>query len=174
MTNYFCLPCFSQFWSHSQSSLAAHASFPNRGSQLSTVFNTACVCTCTFLFPNRKSVLEHCACVQLLLGANFLPAFQNMARTVAGIRARAGKKNAAAQPKNRRTGSAAAQPKNGRKSSTAAQPRNRRKGTKPNTKPITGGVKKPHRYRPGTVALRQIRRYQKSTELLIRKLPFQR
>ncbi|PRQ77561.1 Histone-fold-containing protein [Rhodotorula toruloides] len=40
--------------------------------------------------------------------------------------------------------------------------------------PAAGGVKKPHRYRPGTVALREIRRYQKSTELLIRKLPFQR
>ena len=40
--------------------------------------------------------------------------------------------------------------------------------------PGTGGVKKPRRYRPGTVALREIRRYQKSTELLIRKLPFQR
>ena len=40
--------------------------------------------------------------------------------------------------------------------------------------PPTGGVKKPHRYRPGTVALREIRRYQKSTDLLIRKLPFQR
>ncbi|CDW75277.1 UNKNOWN [Stylonychia lemnae] len=36
------------------------------------------------------------------------------------------------------------------------------------------GVKKPHRFRPGTVALREIRRFQKSTELLIRKLPFQR
>ena len=35
-------------------------------------------------------------------------------------------------------------------------------------------MKKPHRFRPGTVALREIRRYQKSTELLIRKLPFQR
>ena len=34
--------------------------------------------------------------------------------------------------------------------------------------------KKAHRFRPGTVALREIRRYQKSTELLIRKLPFQR
>ena len=33
---------------------------------------------------------------------------------------------------------------------------------------------KAHRFRPGTVALREIRRYQKSTELLIRKLPFQR
>lgn len=40
--------------------------------------------------------------------------------------------------------------------------------------PAVGGVKKPHRYRPGTVALREIRRYQKSTDLLIRKLPFQR
>ena len=37
-----------------------------------------------------------------------------------------------------------------------------------------GGVKKHYRYRPGTVALKQIRQYQKSTELLIRKLPFQR
>jgi histone H3 len=37
-----------------------------------------------------------------------------------------------------------------------------------------GGVKKPHRYRSGTVALREIRRYQKSMELLIRKMPFQR
>ena len=36
-----------------------------------------------------------------------------------------------------------------------------------------GGVKKRYRYRPGTVALKQIRQYQKSTELLIRKLPFQ-
>lgn len=42
------------------------------------------------------------------------------------------------------------------------------------TAPATGGVKKPHRYRPGTVALREIRKYQRSTELLIRKLPFQR
>ncbi len=40
--------------------------------------------------------------------------------------------------------------------------------------PATGGVKKPHRYRPGMVTLREIRRYQKSTKLLIRKLPFQR
>jgi histone H3 len=40
--------------------------------------------------------------------------------------------------------------------------------------PATGGVKKPRRYRPGTVALREIRRYQKSTELLIRKMPFSR
>jgi histone H3 len=43
------------------------------------------------------------------------------------------------------------------------------------TAPISGGgVKKPHRFKPGTVALREIRKYQKSTDLLIRKLPFQR
>ncbi len=40
--------------------------------------------------------------------------------------------------------------------------------------PSTGGVKKKIRFRPGTVALREIRKYQKNTELLIRKLPFQR
>jgi histone H3 len=40
--------------------------------------------------------------------------------------------------------------------------------------PTVGGVKKPHRYRPGTVALREIRKYQKSTDLLLRKAPFQR
>ena len=37
-----------------------------------------------------------------------------------------------------------------------------------------GGLKKPMRYRPGTVVLREICRYQKSTKLLIRKLPFNR
>jgi histone H3 len=42
------------------------------------------------------------------------------------------------------------------------------------SEPSTGGVKKPHRFRPGTVALREIRRYQKSTNLLIRKSAFQR
>lgn len=41
-------------------------------------------------------------------------------------------------------------------------------------KQLAPGQKKKHRYRPGTVALREIRKYQKSTELLIRKLPFQR
>jgi histone H3 len=36
--------------------------------------------------------------------------------------------------------------------------------------PATGGVKKPRRFRPGTVALREIRKYQKSTNLLIPKV----
>jgi len=40
--------------------------------------------------------------------------------------------------------------------------------------PQTGSIKKSHRYRPGTVAIREIRKYQKSTDLLIRKIPFQR
>jgi hypothetical protein len=40
---------------------------------------------------------------------------------------------------------------------------------------IDNKVKKPtRRFRPGVVALREIRKYQKSTELLIKRLPFQR
>ena len=42
------------------------------------------------------------------------------------------------------------------------------------TGPGPGGTKKPHRYRPGTVALREIRKFQKGTDLLVRKAPFQR
>lgn len=34
--------------------------------------------------------------------------------------------------------------------------------------------RKPHRYKPGTVALREIRRYQRTTDLLLLKLPFSR
>jgi len=41
------------------------------------------------------------------------------------------------------------------------------------TAPGALGVRK-QRYRPGTLALREIRKYQRSTDLLIRKLPFQR
>ena len=37
-----------------------------------------------------------------------------------------------------------------------------------------GVERKKKRFRPGTVALREIRKYQKSTDLLIRKLPFSR
>ncbi|KAL2055149.1 hypothetical protein ABVK25_004487 [Lepraria finkii] len=35
-------------------------------------------------------------------------------------------------------------------------------------------VRKPRRYKPGTIALREIRRYQRSTDLLLLKLPFSR
>ena len=47
-------------------------------------------------------------------------------------------------------------------------------GGKALRKPDLATKKKTHRYGPGTVGLREIRRYQKSTELLIGKLPFQR
>ena len=40
--------------------------------------------------------------------------------------------------------------------------------------PVGGGVKRPHKWRAGTVALREIRKYQKTTELLIRRAPFVR
>ena len=53
----------------------------------------------------------------------------------------------------------------------AAQKRARQKKKTRQNQP---GVRAKKRYRPGTVALREIRRYQKKTQLLIRKLPFQR
>eukprot|EP00804_Cyclotella_cryptica_P013963 CCRYP_002468-RA/>CCRYP_002468-RA protein AED:0.14 eAED:0.14 QI:0/0/0/1/0/0/3/0/212 len=40
--------------------------------------------------------------------------------------------------------------------------------------PAAGGCKKPHCYCPGTVALREICKYQTSTDLLLHKLPFRR
>ena len=58
-----------------------------------------------------------------------------------------------------------------RKSTGGKCPRNKFLTSGP---PTAGRKKKAHRYKPGTVALREIRTYQKSTELLIRKLPFQR
>ncbi|KAJ7933211.1 histone H3 [Mycena leptocephala] len=61
-----------------------------------------------------------------------------------------------------------------RKSTGGKAPRKQLLNKTVNVNGATGGVKKPHRFRPGTVVLRQIRKYQKSTELLIRKLPFQR
>lgn len=43
-----------------------------------------------------------------------------------------------------------------------------------NGKKGAGAVQKKRRFRPGTVALKEIRRYQKTTELLIKHAPFQR
>jgi len=40
--------------------------------------------------------------------------------------------------------------------------------------PAQGGIQKPHRYHPGTVALRNIRRQQKNVKYLIQRAPFQR
>ena len=48
-------------------------------------------------------------------------------------------------------------------------------GKAPRTQMHAGQKKrKAQRYRPGTVALREIRRYKKSSELLIQRMPFQR
>ena len=44
----------------------------------------------------------------------------------------------------------------------------------PKTAGGSSGVKRAHRWRPGTVALREIRKFQRGTELLIQKAPFQR
>lgn len=58
------------------------------------------------------------------------------------------------------------------KSTPGKVPQDFLKGAK---RPAAGPVApRPHRYKPGSVALREIRRYQKSTEVLIRRLPFQR
>ena len=67
-----------------------------------------------------------------------------------------------------------ARPATAKRSRVSHVPPRQTGGYRPKSAPSTGGVKKPHRYRPGTVALREIRKYQKSTELLIPKLPFQR
>ena len=56
----------------------------------------------------------------------------------------------------------------GKKQSTFAKKQPRSQADNPPTQ------HQPHRYRPGTVALREIWKYQKSMDLLIRKLPFQR
>ena len=42
------------------------------------------------------------------------------------------------------------------------------------TKKGSGGIKLPRRFSPGTKVLMEIRKYQKSGELLIRKAPFTR
>ena len=48
-------------------------------------------------------------------------------------------------------------------------------GKAPRTQMYAGQKKRRlQRYRPGTVVLREIRRYQRSSELLIRQMPFQR
>ncbi|XP_052675387.1 uncharacterized protein LOC128157070 [Crassostrea angulata] len=95
-------------------------------------------------------------------------------------KAKTPKKAAAAKPKKaktpKKTAAKMARTKQTARKSTGGKAPRKQLATKAARKsaPATGGVKKPHRYRPGTVALREIRRYQKSTELLIRKLPFQR
>ena len=45
---------------------------------------------------------------------------------------------------------------------------------KKKTAPAEGGMKKQRRFRPGTVAIREIKRYQKATTFMLAKAPFQR
>jgi histone H3 len=48
------------------------------------------------------------------------------------------------------------------------------KAARKSAEATAGTGRKPHRYRPGTRTLMQIRKYQRSTDLLLKKLPFQR
>src|SRR3954471_6539214 len=61
-----------------------------------------------------------------------------------------------------------------RKSTGGKAPRKQLMSTQARQYAARKQVRKPHRYRPGDAALREIRKYQKSCDLLIRKLPFQR
>jgi histone H3 len=109
-----------------------------------------------------------------ILSSNSTPTFQfttNSNTTMARIRATTtGKKRPASKAITRHKR---------RHSGLGKSPRVRYRTDKAGRKlalPLEGGVvpKQPRRYRPGTVALREIRQYQKSTKLLIRKAPFQR
>ncbi len=46
------------------------------------------------------------------------------------------------------------------------------KGGRKNAPAKGGVVRKKHRWRPGTVAMREIKRYQRSTRCLMQRLPF--
>ena len=80
------------------------------------------------------------------------------------------------QSARKSTGGKAPRTKQSARTSTGGKAPRKTLATKAARKsaPATGCMKKPHRYRPGTVALREIRQCQKSTELYLRKLPFQR
>jgi histone H3 len=71
------------------------------------------------------------------------------------------------------TARTAASKKLASKTSTKKAPAKKTSGIK-KTPAQRGPAKKAHRWKPGTVALREIRKYQMGTELLVRKLPFQR
>ncbi|KAK5061343.1 histone H3-like centromeric protein hH3v [Exophiala bonariae] len=83
-----------------------------------------------------------------------------------------------AQTKNtRRRSGGAGTPKKGQASRTNPSPRSRTGGKRLPHFPQPGDPvprRKPHRFKPGTIALREIRRYQQSTDLLMLKLPFSR
>ncbi|WVO16359.1 histone H3 [Cryptococcus depauperatus] len=87
-----------------------------------------------------------------------------MARTVTGPSAGGGRSSLGDTPRRSKN--------TARKSTGGKAPRKSKPPAPAPTSPA--GPKKKHRFRPGTVALREIRHYQKSTDLLIAKLPFSR
>lgn len=62
----------------------------------------------------------------------------------------------------------------GAKSGKRAKKRQRLTFPRKSNKAGTPGVKRTVRWRPGTVALRDIKRYQNTTNMLLRRLPFQK
>jgi histone H3 len=92
-----------------------------------------------------------------------------MAKTKESVKkANLAKKNATRGKKSGRSAS--------KKSGGSASKKATTKTKAPNKKIIkrAEGEKRPHRFRAGTVALREIKRYQKSGDMLLRKQPFQR
>ncbi|MCJ1237487.1 centromeric DNA-binding histone H3-like protein cse4 [Varicellaria rhodocarpa] len=81
---------------------------------------------------------------------------------------------ATATPKS--AGRPRGRPSTGRKSTGDATPTRVRKvgGAAGRRQPGDPLPRKAHRYKPGTLALREIRRYQRTTDLLLLKLPFSR
>ncbi len=96
-----------------------------------------------------------------------------MARTKQTARASTGGKAPKAQLATRKA-KAIAEGQGGIKAPRSMKPTGHLTGQGVKRGPSSSGVKRKRRFRPGTVALREIRKYQKSVDLLIRKLPFQR
>ena len=65
-------------------------------------------------------------------------------------------------------------PRGNQAATSVSRKKNKKGAPVKKSKKNPGGVKKPHRYRSGTVALREIRHFQKSTELLLLKRRFGR
>ena len=133
------------------------------------------------LFRHKTSTPAHSSGRTLPLSAQLFCQPNTMARVASTASARAQRGGARSLP-NRAAGqlqrersvphpARAAERLQRRRSQRGKQPRRAKAAASADG---GAGVKKPHRYRPGTVALREIRRYQKSVDYLIPKLSFQR
>lgn len=67
-----------------------------------------------------------------------------------------------------------ARPSRGGRTSTGGRVSNNRRDSGKRLGAPGPAPQRTKRYKPGTVALREIRKYQKTTDLLLLKLPFQR